>query len=356
MIWLVLLLLVGQTAQQYRQQLQDLEKRLKETRKALQNLSQRERNTRQELRLLNKEIRTLESILQVLQEQERAARRRLRQVEHRLSRGNQRLGEWYQLYQQLVAQGVVQVLVDSTPAYEQAARHNLLLYSGEVLDFYRNELRSLKGLKKRRQEVVARLRDLQAQYRQRKRELERSKAQRQRLLASLRREKAAKKREEQELLKTRRKLEEMLQRLAREQQQRRRQQHLPTRRVQKGDLIWPARGKILSRFGTEREPRYGTKTRNNGIDLLLQPGAPVRAAAEGTVVYAGPFMAYGNTVILDHGGDMTVYAYLGEIRVQVHQKVHQGQVIATMPRRGNPILHFELRKGGRAVDPLPYLP
>lgn len=353
---ILLALLVGQTAQEYQQRLRELEQKLQKTRQELKNLSRRERDTRRQLDLLNKEIGTLESILQVLERQEAAARRRLREVERRLNQGQQRLGEWYGLYKSLVARGAVQALVDTGPAYERATQENLLRYSAEVVDFYRGELRTLNTLKRRREQVVRELRELQAQYQERKRELERSKARRQRLLVSLRKKKAAKRREEQELLRTRQKLEEMLRQLAQRQQQRRRQQRLPTRRVRKGDLIWPARGRILARFGTEREPKYGTKTRNNGIDLLLAPGAEVRAAADGVVVFAGPFMAYGNTVILDHGGDMTVYAYLGTLRVRVNQQVRQGQVIGLMPREGSPILHFELRKGGRAVDPLKYLP
>ncbi len=352
---LALALILGPSAEEYRQQLQELEKKLAQTRQELQQLSQRERNTRQELRLLNKEIRTLESILAVLQKQERQAKARLQEVNRRIHQGNQRLGQWYNLYRQQVAHAAVQARLDTLPGHLQVTQRNLILYSAEVVDFYKGELKTLRQLKDQREQVWERLRTLQQQYQQRKRELVRVKRQRKRLLASLQRKKAAKQEEEQRLLETRRRLEQMIRQLAQEQRQRRQRRNLPTRQVKRGDLIWPARGKILSRFGMEREPRYGTKTKNNGIDLLLKPGAEVRAAADGVVVFAGPFMAYGNTVILDHGGDMTVYAYLGEIQVQVDQQVRQGQVIGRMPAH-NPIFHFELRKGGRAVDPLKYLP
>ncbi|SFL94714.1 murein hydrolase activator EnvC [Variovorax sp. OV329] len=115
-------------------------------------------------------------------------------------------------------------------------------------------------------------------------------------------------------------------------------------------FIRPANGATLARFDGKG---------NKGIDIAGKPGDPVMASAAGKVVYVGDELRnYGNLVIVDHGNDfLTAYAYAQVVLVQEKQSVSQGQKIAEMGKNpnGTPMLHFEIRKQGVAVDPDPYL-
>jgi murein DD-endopeptidase MepM/ murein hydrolase activator NlpD len=98
---------------------------------------------------------------------------------------------------------------------------------------------------------------------------------------------------------------------------------------------------------------------HEGIDIAAPLGAPIWAAAGGTVVYAGWLGGYGNLAVVDHGnGFATAYAHASAILVAVGQNVAQGETVALVGSTGHstgPHLHFEVRVNGVAVDPLLYL-
>lgn len=116
-------------------------------------------------------------------------------------------------------------------------------------------------------------------------------------------------------------------------------------------LIWPAAGNVVRSFD-------GSKSK--GIDIANAPGTPVIAAAPGVVVYAGNGLrGYGNLIILKHNADyLTAYAHNRALLVKEGQSVTQGQSIAEMGNSDSDrvALHFELRYGGRSIDPSRYLP
>lgn len=118
-------------------------------------------------------------------------------------------------------------------------------------------------------------------------------------------------------------------------------------------LIWPVNGAVVSGFGM----RWGRM--HEGLDIAASSGTPIRAAAAGTVIYAGWLGGYGNLVVVDHGNGLaTAYAHASAILVSVGQRVSQGDTIALVGSTGNssgPHLHFEVRVNGAAVDPLGYL-
>lgn len=115
-------------------------------------------------------------------------------------------------------------------------------------------------------------------------------------------------------------------------------------------LAWPTQGDVVTKFGAG-----GSK----GIDIAGKQGAPVKAAAPGKVVYAGSGLrAYGQMIIVKHGGDyLTAYAHNSKLLVHEGDTVKQGMTIADMGTGadGKPMLHFEVRKSGQAVDPMPLL-
>jgi murein DD-endopeptidase MepM/ murein hydrolase activator NlpD len=119
---------------------------------------------------------------------------------------------------------------------------------------------------------------------------------------------------------------------------------------------WPARGRIVNNYGA----RVNGAT-NDGIDLAVPEGTPVRSADDGVVAYAGnELKGYGNLVLVRHAnGFVTAYANGSEILVKRNDQVHKGQVIMKSGQTGNatnPQLHFEVRKNSAPVDPMQYLP
>jgi murein DD-endopeptidase MepM/ murein hydrolase activator NlpD len=127
-----------------------------------------------------------------------------------------------------------------------------------------------------------------------------------------------------------------------------------------GALDWPVRGDIVGHFGPETHPRFGTTINNNGIDIAADLGTPVRSVAKGRVEYTSEdYASYGPIVILDHGdGYRTLYAHLSEILVSVGQEVASGQIIGRVGDAGSlkgTELHFEVRKGGTALNPQDWL-
>ena len=125
-----------------------------------------------------------------------------------------------------------------------------------------------------------------------------------------------------------------------------------------GRLDWPVNGTFLYRFGRFVNPN-NTTTRWNGIGIGAPVGTAVKSVSAGTVAYAGPMGTYGNTVILEHGGgDYSVYGSLDRIDVKKGTRVIKGQALGTVgisdPALGSH-LHFEIRRGGPAVDPAEWL-
>ena len=119
-----------------------------------------------------------------------------------------------------------------------------------------------------------------------------------------------------------------------------------------GGVIWPVNGPIVSGFGM----RWGRM--HEGVDIAVPTGTQIRAAASGTVELAGAVGGYGNYSCIGHGGGLsTCYAHMSQIFVSSGQ-VAQGQTIGLVGCTGHcfgPHLHFEVRVGGQAVDPLGYL-
>jgi len=118
-----------------------------------------------------------------------------------------------------------------------------------------------------------------------------------------------------------------------------------------GDWLWPAKGKVLAGF---------SEATNKGLDIAGNPGDPVIASGAGKVVYSGSGLrGYGKLVIIKHDANyLTAYAHNQQLLVKEGDSVTKGQKIAELGSTDTdrPKLHFEIRKQGRPVDPMKYLP
>lgn len=120
-------------------------------------------------------------------------------------------------------------------------------------------------------------------------------------------------------------------------------------------FLQPVQGRTISSFGPKKNGLH-----NDGINIAAPKGAPIRAAENGVVVYAGnELKGSGNLVLVRHdGGYMTAYAHMDDILIKRGTTIKRGQTIGTVGQTGSvssPQLHFEVRKGTRAIDPKKYL-
>jgi len=131
----------------------------------------------------------------------------------------------------------------------------------------------------------------------------------------------------------------------------------PTKPGQGPKLEWPVAPQIYtSLFGMRRDPLNGARKFHTGIDLGADRGSVVSSAANGRIIHAGWAGGYGRMVVVQHiGGYQTVYAHLGKILVPVGVNVDIGTplgLVGSSGRSTGPHLHFELRYGGRPIDPM----
>ncbi len=193
-----------------------------------------------------------------------------------------------------------------------------------------------------------------------KKEIESRQKDRKKLLTQLETEKATISKDLDDLEKLSKQLEKKIQDLIKEQEAKRKQ----TLTYAGGALAWPVpgfEGKITSPFGMRIHPILKNYRMHTGIDIAGSGinNKPAVAAADGVVIMATWYGGYGNTVIVDHGsGITTLYAHGSQISVKAGATVKRGQTVLRVGSTGNstgPHLHFEVRKNGSPVDPLPYL-
>ena len=125
---------------------------------------------------------------------------------------------------------------------------------------------------------------------------------------------------------------------------------------QKGRLLWPVEGRLRAGFGTSRHAELGTLIENNGLEIAVPAGTPVKAVWGGKVLYASPFRGYGKLMIIDHGDKYySLYAQVAEFKKQAGDLVSPGETVARTGFEGRDFLYFEVRRSGKPLDPLPWL-
>lgn len=126
-----------------------------------------------------------------------------------------------------------------------------------------------------------------------------------------------------------------------------------------GKLPWPAIGRIIAKFGTQKHPKHKTITENTGIDIGAKLGTPVKSVMDGKVATITFMRSFGNVILIDHGGGFyTVYAHVDDINVDVDTIVQAGDVIATVGDSGSiegAKLHFAIWNSDQCMDPMLWL-
>ena len=123
--------------------------------------------------------------------------------------------------------------------------------------------------------------------------------------------------------------------------------------------VWPVDGRLESYFGKRLDPFSGEGALHRGVDIIAPSGTPIRAAADGVVLFASMMSGYGRLVIIDHGnGYQTYYAHMSRFSIVPGQEIRQGERIGLVGSTGRvtaPHLHYEVRRYGSPQNPAHYL-
>ena len=228
---------------------------------------------------------------------------------------------------------------------------------------------SLDRLERRQEEIAGRKEDIERRKHAaelKKAELEAKKRSKHEMLASVRKQKALYEQTIDELEEASTNLWTMI-RKAEEQKQARQRTTVRSKptpepkasSATKGRLPWPVAGEVVTRFGVQNHPRFGTRVFKRGIEISTRTGKEVRAVNDGQVAFADWYRGFGKLMIIEHGpGLHTLYGHLGRIDANKGDVVRRGQVIGIVGDTGTqegPKLYFELRSRGEAQDPLQWL-
>lgn len=336
----------------YKAKLERVERQLRAVRAELKSLKKKEERLLDQLELLEREEDLLAQSMELLEAQGKALEAEAQRLEKEIARASQseeetrrKLSKALEVLRRAPRPGFVEALLDAGSVFRAWRRvlflKRLVIYELSLIKSLRRQRERLKRLKEAHRRALRELAEAKAKLAEKAQELKEAKAEKRRLLKRVRRQKSRKERYLKKLLASRRKLKAII------------RSRSKGKRVKKPiKLLKPCEGRIVAGFGVLVDERYGTKIKNNGIDIRVPRGSPVRAAAKGKVVYIGWLTGYGNVVIVEHDGFHTVYSRLREVLVKEGQRVLAGTVLG---KAGGEPVHFELRVGGEAVDPEPYL-
>lgn len=357
-----------------RRELESIQRQARENREAAQALRGKETRALGQLRQTDRALRNSRSRLRNLTRRRRNLGQQLEVTRGDLQRSIQSLGgaqdRLRQRLRSIYKYGPareLEVLLSQQSFAQLLARWDFLLMVAEqdrqLVEVVRERKNQVELLESRLQGHLSQIERTTRQTTLENQRLARLRTQRATQVQSIQTQRQAYEAAAAELERSARALQRLLVELERRRRSREAQRRVPyTGDFARGQgaLDWPVRGDVVGRFGPERHPRFGTTINNNGVDISATIGTPVQAVAKGMVEYTSEdFASYGPIIILNHGdGFFTLYAHLSEILVGVGQEVAAGQTVGRVGDTGSlkgPILHFEVRKGGTALNPEDWL-
>ncbi len=234
----------------------------------------------------------------------------------------------------------------------------LARYQGEAISRYLKAINDLQALENDLQTKKSEAESLLQQARANQSRLAEEEVKNQKLLAEIKKNKSAYQQMMSELQDSQEQLQQLLKRLQSQEIS------LPSPFIplyeRKGKLPWPISGRVITRFGKEKHPRFNTVTVNNGVEIVPSGrDKNIKAVHGGRVVFTDYFQGYGNLLILDHGlSYYTLYGHCAGFLVRTGDLVRAGQDIAVVGDSDSlkgECLYFEIRHKARPVDPLQWL-
>jgi len=358
-----------------KKELQRIKREMREKKKELKRADRKERSVLSELEKIDRDIQTGRAELANQQQRLRESEIALREVEQNNTALNRELGALKQHYSErlralykMSRSGYADAIVSPDGLGQTLKR---IKYFGmiakrdqAVIREYGSALRRLSArqteIEEKKNELLARQRAVETK----KVELEARRRKKAVILADVRQEKGLYEQSLRELEESSASLWAMIKKD--EQKKRAAKATAPASRQEReaadrnrSRLPWPLDGPVLTKFGMQRHPQFGTMVYRRGIEIQAHEGEAVRAVRDGQVAYADWYKGYGKLMILDHGnGFYTLYGNLSRLDLNKGARVAGGQVIGLAGDTGSlkgSKLYFEIRRNGEAQDPLLWL-
>jgi len=350
-----------------RERLDKIEQQIKETLKGLRSKQSESGALADELERLDAETRRIERLTaksnqQLVEVTARLEKQRqaLRELEELRGLTEQQIRRRLVVLYKTGEVGLIRALLAEaeTPreiAEKYAFLSRMVRHDRELLDLFRQQsldhhavVSELEALRDKQSAVVKRRRDEQAT-------LQRARKSKKVLLADVTQSAELLEGMLQELRAKAARLNELVKKLETEQTQPY-TEHLGGLAPQKGRLAWPVPGKLRVGFGTSRHGDLGTLIESQGFDIEAEVGTPVHAAAPGKVIFANSLRGYGKLMIVDHGSKFyTLYAHMARFTKQVGDSATAEEVIAYSGYEGRDSVYFEIRQGGKPLNPAEWL-
>ena len=352
---------------------------LKQLRSKIKTAESRERSTANRLSSIDKEISLTGKLIQSLKYEEEKARKTIYQLKNDILENENKLEALRTRYKQRVLKSYkkgrltdLQKVFSSTTWRQAIYRTHYLKVISDIekqltkkiekllVDISRQKielevvLRDNLNLKREKQTQITSYRNMRVD---REKELNRIRNDKKALTSYVSEKEAG----IQQLEKIIKRVLEDKARFERELRIRQQQETLKTKsfKALRGQLPWPADGRVISKFGRQWNPKLKTTTENPGIDIKGKPGSSIRTVLGGVVTTITYIRGYGTTIIVDHGGGFyTVYSHVTNIQTNVDSQVRNGDVIAYMGDTGSingSKLHFEIWGKGQKLDPEKWL-
>jgi len=352
----------------HRKRLQDIQKKLQEQTKRHEAASTRERSLLDELEQMGarldgvkREIRDTKRKIEKVSGEIRRAERQLKSALSELKVTGRRLGlvarAWYVSQTALPMRRLANPIEEDLHEMAFAALATTEASEAERLtsrsELVKEKKAALEKVKKSEQKLKAREQNRLAA-------LEQEKQGRDAWLRDVRQEKAASRSAVAELRDAQRQMEELLSLLRKEllQSQAPKGEGGVDLSEVKGAMPWPVAGQVVETFGVHQHPIFRVQVVHQGVTIASEEGAAVKAVGGGRVVHANTMRGYGQIAIVQHGGEMyTLYGQLGQVSVTIGDIVREGSILGYVGEglRGEPTMYFEVRRGGKALDPMDWL-
>ena len=355
--------------------IQSLKDEIETTKKRINSENKKEKSSVRKVSNLSEEISLLQKLVKELVKEEKLLMADISRMERKINESENNLEELRKLYAKRLAmmykKGQISNLerVLSSTSWRQAIYRSkylkiiskidrethdtirsLLIEVGKQKLGIESALRKKRYLKREREKTLSQVR---SKKKKEQRELTRIRKS-QKELKNYLSEKQVGMNQLEVIIK---KIREDIARLEREERSRKQQMALSSKEFPKlkGQISWPAEGRVAAKFGRQWNPKLKTTTENPGIDIKGKPGSEIRSVLGGVVTTITFIRGYGTTIIIDHGsGFYTVYSHVTNVETNVDSQVNSGDVIAYMGDSGSingSQLHFEIWGEGKKLNP-----
>jgi len=358
-----------------KQRLKKIEQQIKSVKDEINNLQKKESGYLETFHKIEKLLQDTEKELQAIERDLELAQKEIKQGEDELIREKHILKErtivlenrLREIYKRRLT-GYLEILFNSESFSDFLTRFryvkNILSLDAKVINDIRRQIKKIEDSKinlENREEILSLLRK---EVEKEKENIEFSIKAKKSIINKIESQKEVYLKSLKELEQSSQEIKNIIERIYKQQEKdskKASQKEVPAiiLKPKKGILTLPAQGKLISKYGRQKNTDFNTYTFNSGIDISAPLGQVVRAAGSGEVIYTGSIKGYGQIIIIDHGGRVTtLYAHLSKILIDIGDKVKKGQIVGQVGDSGgvsSTRLHFEVRVEGKPTDPMNWL-